>query len=152
MGQEEVSAMRNLFDDSCNFFFNENLKMNIQISRKELIMKTNGKKRIFALLMCVMMIVSSMSVWAAYNSKTIGAGSSDSALCELYLSKTSGSAYTTPNSAGTAVSTAISAVNTSNKYTSSDGGSYASVSGSNFATALSNHQAGAYFTSLQVTL
>ena len=111
MGQEEVSVIRKSFEDTGNLFSNENLEKDIYRSRKELIMKTNGKKRIFALLMCVMMIVSSMSVLAAYTSATIGSTSSDRALCELHLSSTSGRAYTTPESAGTTVSTTIDVSN-----------------------------------------
>jgi len=34
MGQEVVSEMGKSFDDNCNLFFNENLEMDIQISRK----------------------------------------------------------------------------------------------------------------------
>lgn len=145
MGQEEVSAMRNLFDDSCNFFFNENLKMNIQISRKELIMKTNGKKRIFALLMCVMMIVSSMSVWAAYGSKTIGSTPAEQAFCELTRTSTSGKAYTTPNSPSISVTTAVAVTTKNGDIYSNDGTTSAIRYATNVVAATSTHQAGIYY-------
>ena len=153
MGQEEVSVIIKSYEDNGNLFSNENREKDIHRSRKELIMKTNGKKRIFALLMCVMIIVSSMSVWAAYNSATIGGTSSDRALCELYLTSTSGRAYTTPESAGTTVSTTIDVTcNSPGSPGSDSGSSSASVSVRNAAGAHSTHQAGPYYKSLRVYL
>ena len=152
MGQEEVSVMRKSFDDMCNLFLNENHEMDIQKSRKELIMKTNGKKRIFALLMCTMMIISSMSVWAAYASKTIGdPPAAEHALCELYLSSSKGQAFTTVyTNLLVPVVTSIAARNSSGAPKSDSGASVATVTGSNFKIATSTHQAGPYFGSLSV--
>ena len=153
MGQEDVSVMRERIYEKLNFCIHKTTTWDTQRSRKEKIMKMNGKKRIFALLMCVMMIVSSMSVWAAYTSRTIGDIPREQAECELYLTSSFAEASTIPiTNYALAVSTAISAVNRSNTYTSSDGSSYCSVSGSKFVTALSTHQAGPFYTSLQLTL
>ena len=150
MGQKEVSMIRKSFQNIGNLFTNENREKDIQRSRKELVMKTNGKKRIFALLMCAMMIISSMSVWAGYGSKVIGGTSSDRATCELYLSSSLGQAFTTPDSSGTVVSTAI-AVLCSNKQTySSSGSSSASRSVSGAVSAVSTHQAGPYYGTLDI--
>ncbi len=150
MGQEEVSVIRKAFEDNGNLFSKENREKDIQISGKELTMKTNGKKRIFALLMCVIMIVSSMSVWAAYASATIGSTSSDRAFCELSLEGDYGRAYTTPNSPSTSVTTAIAVMNREGRMYSNDGASYAYRYVNNAATATSTHQAGIYRTSLTV--
>ena len=153
MGQEEVSVIRKSYEDNGNLFSNENREKDIHRSRKELIMKTNGKKRIFALLMCVMIIVSSMSVWAAYDSATIGSTSSDRALCELYLSSTLGQAFTTPSSIANTVETTIDVTcNTGGIPGDAEGASVATVSVRKAATAYSTHQAGPYYTTLFVRL
>ena len=153
MGQEEVSVIVKSFEDNGNLFSNENREKDIHRSRKEIIMKTNGKKRVFALLMCVMMIISSMSVWAAYASATIGSTSSDRALCELSLTSTSGRAYTTPDSVATTVSTTID-VTCKDAGTPgyASGTSSAIVSVRRAAAAYSTHQAGPYHKSLNVIL
>jgi len=150
MGQEVVSEMGKSFDDNCNLFFNENLEMDIQISRKEIIMKSNGKKRIFALLMCVMMIGSSMSVWAAYASRTIGTTPNERAFCELSLEDDYGRAYTTPVSPSTSVTTAIAVIDNNGNMFSNDGSRSAYRYAANAVAAASTHQAGVYYTSLDV--
>ena len=116
-------------------------------------MKTNIKKRTFVLLMCAMVIISSMGVWAAYDSAIIGSTASDRAVCEINLTSTSGKAYTTPDSAATTVRTTINVTcNSPGSPGSATGTSSAIVSVRNAAGAQSSHQAGPYYTTLRVTL
>ena len=150
MGQEEVSVIIKPFEDNGNLFSNENREKDIQISGKELVMKTNGKKRIFALLMCVMMIVSSMSVWAAYVSKTIGVPAEDHALCELYLTTSIGRAFTTPASTANTIETTIKVETTSGDEFWAFGTTSATISKKNLSYAESTHQAGPYYATLSV--
>lgn len=150
MNQEEVSVIRKSFEDNGTLISNENHEKDVYRSRKDLVMKTNGKKRMFALLMCAMMIISTMSVWAAYKGTTIGKTAEDQALCELYLSSTLGQAFTTPSSTANTVATTISVIGETSR---SDGGaSVATVSVRNAISAISTHQAGPYYTSLTVSL
>ena len=146
MGQEEVSVMGDSFIYQRNFVLTEKLIKDNIISGKEIIMKTNGKKRIFALLLCVMMIGSSMSAFAAlrYNSMTIGPVQPEQAFCELLLDTNYGQAFTTPNTVSISVSTAIAVLNKSGKTYSSSGTRSAYVSVANTVSAASTHQAGIY--------
>ena len=90
MGLEEVSEVDDLSMLSCNLELCKPNMKDARTSGKESFMKTNSKKRIIALLMCAIMIVSTMNVWAAYASRTIGQTAEDKALCELYLSSSLG--------------------------------------------------------------
>ena len=151
MGQEEVSVIIKSFEDNGNLFSNENREKDIQISRKELVMKTNGKKRMFALLMCVMMIMSSMSVWAAYASRIIGdPPAAEHALCELYLSSSKGQAFTTVYTNLLQVTTQIAVRSSSGGSGSGSGVSVATATGSNLVSAYSTHEAGPYYGTLSV--
>ena len=151
MGLEEVSETIDLISSKCHLeLWKPNMK-DASSSGKEPYMKTNGKKRTFALLMCVMMIVSSMSVWAGYDSETIGGAThDDQALCELYLSSSKGQAFTTPYSNLLSVTTSITVKNSSNVNSYASGTSVATISKSNLIAAYSYHQAGPYSTSLTI--
>lgn len=113
-------------------------------------MKTNGKKRIFALLMCTMMIISSMSVWGAYASRTIGDIPREQSLCELYLSSSKGQAFTTPNTPSMSLATSIQVRSSTNSTYVDSGTSVATVTKSNLISAYSAHQGGPYYTTLAV--
>ena len=154
MGQEEVSVIRKSFEDNGNLISKENREKDIQISGKELVMKTNGKKRIFVLLMCVMMIMSSMSVWAAYASRTIGGDRpNEQALCELYLTSSKGQAFTTVNTNLLPVETTIVVKNSSlEEVGSNEGESVATVRKNGLAYADSTHKAGPYYITISVSL
>lgn len=163
MGQEEVSVIRKSFEDNGNLFSNENREKDIHRSRKELIMKTNGKKRIFALLMCVMMIVSSMSVWAGVTSKVIGSVAVDRATLTLYAYTRSAKAMTTPDHSMdcyTEVFTVKGVYNSDGElidgeadYGSGTTVAIANRTGSGNSTyAHSRHQAGSLYSTLQVNV
>ena len=114
-------------------------------------MKTNGKKRIFALLMCVMMIVSSMSVFAAYRSRTIGDLPSEQALCELTLEPSYARASTIPvYNSSIAVATELAVMDGDGNTYHAYGTSVASISRSTLYAAGSSHQAGPYYTTLAI--
>ena len=63
-----------------------------------------NKKRLFAIIMCVMLIISSMAVWAA--SKEIGVGN-EKATCTLTISGATGTAKTLPVYSGNSCQTTI---------------------------------------------
>ena len=44
-------------------------------------MKPNSKKKIFILLMCATMFLSTMSIWAGYDSATLGDIPREQSLC-----------------------------------------------------------------------
>ena len=63
-----------------------------------------NKKRIFVIIMCAMMIVSSVSIWAA--STEIGVGN-EQASCSLTVASAYGTAKTTPLYSGNTCKTTI---------------------------------------------
>lgn len=150
MGQEEVSEMREAFNDECNSVVGEKFIKDIEMSGKGITMKTRGKKRIFALLMCVIMLVSTMSVWAAYTSRTIGSMPNEKALCELYMNTNSGEAYTTPVSSAVSVTTAVAVTDIDGNVRRDDWSTSAYAYLKNVIAAASTHQAGLYYTSLDL--
>lgn len=150
MGQEEVSEIRDLFASECNLLLWKPNRKDASASGKESYMKTNGKKRIFALLMCVMMIVASMSVLAASRYTTIGGTSSDRAECSLYLSSSLGQAFTTPMSPSSSVSTEIAVMDGDGVTYKNSGSTSASVSRSGLYAAGSSHRSGPYYTTLAI--
>ena len=151
MGQEEVSEIRDLFASKCNLELCKPNMKDASASGKESYMKTNGKKRIFALLLCVMMVVSSMSVWAAYRSRTIGSHPNEQAFCELSLSSSYGEASTTPvNNVGMTLATELAVMDGNGVTYRAYGASVASISRSTLYAAGSSHQAGSFYTTLAI--
>ena len=104
MGLEEVSETIDLIASKCHLELCKPNMKDASASGKESFMKTNGKKRTFALLLCVMMIVSAIGVSAAFTQ--VGYGT-ERAECYLDCFSTNAVAQTIPTHQGNTVSTYV---------------------------------------------
>lgn len=152
MGLEEVSETIDLPASKCHLELCKPNMKDASASGKESYMKTNGQKRTFALLLCVMMIVSSMSVWAA--EAELGGGGLY-ATCGIYVNRSSGSARTTPLDSGNSYlcRTTLRLCNYGNDNSLGSGSGTTDVSVNAYSSGsvdygVSTHYIGTYYTSL----
>ena len=107
-----------------------------------------NKKRVFALIMCAMLIVSAMSIWAA--SAEIGVGN-EKASCYLELSGAVARAQTIPVYSGNSCQTTVQIYNTRYAEDTSIGTTSVSTRWSGayeISKAYSTHRCGSGYTTL----
>lgn len=113
-------------------------------------MKITAKKRIFALVMCAMLVISSISVFAA-NYAEIGVGD-EKATCSVSCYTAYGIAKTTPFNSGISCSTTIQLFDSTGLPNNNGSGSTSISVRTYGAKALgraeSTHRAGTFYTSL----